>query len=220
MPKRVQAGPQAHAARTPRSRKVAFSTIACVLIIVVCGFALWPGTPLDLGIGHPLRRTQVYQRWQAGEVIVLVRHAERCDRSAHPCLGPADGITRLGDQTASSLGQAFRTIGMQHTDVLSSPLTRTLQTAQSMFNQPATTRDWLVNCGANFPARIKAQKRQGRNLILVTHSACISNLESQLGFSHAVASEYTSSLFVTLRADGQLKILGIINAKNWPQALK
>ncbi|WP_368668885.1 histidine phosphatase family protein [Pseudomonas sp. Fl5BN2] len=216
----LQAGPQAKTASMRRSRKIIFSAIAVALTIVVSGFMLWPATPQDLALDNQMQQSGLYEHWRAGQVIVLVRHSERCDRSANPCLGPADGITQLGSVTASELGQAFRTLGMEHTDVLSSPMTRTLQTTQSMFNQAPRTQEWLVTCGKNLERDIKAHKLQGRNLILVTHSGCISDLESHLGFAHALASEYTSSLFVTLTADGEMQVVGIMNARNWPQVLK
>ncbi|WP_275927857.1 histidine phosphatase family protein [Pseudomonas sp. 3MA1] len=211
---------RADTARIRRSRKIIISAVTTTLIVLISGFVLWPATPLDLAGNQQMQRSGIYQHWRAGEVIALVRHAERCDRSANPCLGPADGITRLGNATAADLGKAFRTIGMERTDVISSPMTRTLQTAQAMFNQATSTQDWLLNCADNFENDIKAHKLQGRNLILVTHSGCISDLESRMGFAHALATEYTSSLFLTLGADGKLQILGILNAKSWPQVLK
>lgn len=212
--------PRADTARIRRSRKIIISAVTTTLIVLISGFVLWPATPLDLAGNQQMQRSGIYQHWRAGEVIALVRHAERCDRSANPCLGPADGITRLGNATAADLGKAFRTIGMERTDVISSPMTRTLQTAQAMFNQATSTQDWLLNCADNFENDIKAHKLKGRNLILVTHSGCISDLESRMGFAHALATEYTSSLFLTLGADGKLQILGILNAKSWPQVLK
>ncbi|MGC5704217.1 histidine phosphatase family protein [Pseudomonas sp. NFXW11] len=187
--------------------------------MVVSGFVLWPGTPLDLGMGNQLQQVGFYHHWQNGEVIALVRHAERCDRSDNPCLGAADGITQAGSQVASDLGHAFRTLGMASADIISSPATRTLQTSQFMFQQPVQTQDWLSNCDEHFQDAIKSHKSARRNLVLVTHSGCISKLESRLGFEHALASEYASSLFVTLNAEGRLQVLGIMNARNWQQAL-
>ncbi len=216
----VQTASPAKSARLRRRTKLLLGFVAVAMTILVSGFVLWPATPQDLAEDHQMLKSGVYRHWQAGEVIALVRHAERCDRSANPCLGPADGITQLGSVTASALGQAFRRIGMQHTDVISSPMTRTLQTTQYMFNQAFQQQEWLVTCGSSLESDIKAHKLQGRNLILVTHSGCISDLEKRLGFAHALASEYTSSLFLTLNADGKMQVLGIVNAKNWPQVLK
>ena len=35
------------------------------------------------------------EHWESGNVIFLIRHEERCDRSNNPCLGPDEGITAL-----------------------------------------------------------------------------------------------------------------------------
>lgn len=206
--------------KTIRSVRILAGVCGAALAILVCGFVLWPATPLDLGVDNQMQQAGFYRHWQNGEVIALVRHAERCDRSANPCLGPADGITLPGSRIASDVGQAFRTLGMASTDVISSPATRTRQTSEFMFKRPVQTQDWLSNCGKHFENQIKTHKLFKRNLILVTHSDCISDLESQLGFEHALASHYASSLFVTLNVNGTMEVLGIINAESWRQTLK
>jgi hypothetical protein len=60
-----------------------------------------------------------------------------------------------------------------------------------------------------------AHKRPGHNLVLVTHSGCIGELEAQTGFKHAANSEYGSALFVHITAEGALRVLGIVKAEDW-----
>ncbi|MGE7955869.1 histidine phosphatase family protein [Pseudomonas sp. NPDC089530] len=186
--------------------------------VLLAGFALWPRSPLNLVSAADLRTSGILEQWQAGNVVVLVRHVERCDRSPHPCLGPADGITRLGSEAAVRLGAAFKALGMSRTDVLSSPITRTAQTSAYMFEQPTAAQEWLASCGKPLRDDVVAHKSAHRNLLLVTHSGCISDFESQTGFKHAHASEYGSALFVSLEA-GQVKVLGVVNEENWPSLL-
>ena len=205
--------------KPPRTWRIVGGVCAAALAILVSGFVLWPITPRDLGVGNQMQQANIYRHWQGGEVIVLVRHAERCDRSANPCLGPADGITQLGSHSASDLGRAFRTLGMAATDVISSPATRTRQTTEFMFNGAAQTQDWLATCDEHFQQTIKAHKSLKRNLILITHSDCISSLERQLGYPHALASEYTSSLFITLDPQGHMQVLGTLDAGSWQHVL-
>ena len=102
-----------------------------VVSLMLAGWLLWPATPRDLGVGKRLMTAHLLPAWREGELIVLVRHEERCDRSKNPCLGPLDGLTAVGNQHAEALGKAFRVLGMTHTDVLASPATRTVQTAQA-----------------------------------------------------------------------------------------
>jgi phosphohistidine phosphatase SixA len=159
------------------------------------------------------------QRWQAGEVVVLVRHAERCDRSSNPCLGPADGITKIGSESAQTVGQAFVRLGMTQADVLTSPVTRTAQTSHYMFGKEVMAQNWLAECGKTMRNDVVAHKRAQHNLVLITHSGCISDFEAQTGFEHAATSEYTGSLFVRIAANGEPEILGILNAEDWQSLL-
>lgn len=203
-----------------RRAKSALLAIGMILTaLTATGFALWPKSPIDLAVRDHMRSTGVYAQWKAGDVIVLVRHAERCDRSNNPCLGPEDGITRLGNRSAADVGRAFQQVGMSNTDVLSSPVTRTAQTAEAMFGKSAITADWLVSCGPTLGQDALAHKAAHRNLVLVTHSGCIDDLEKQLGYRHVAKSEYTSSVFVSVGTDGNLTMLGILNAEDWQSAL-
>jgi hypothetical protein len=135
--------------QTITSRLIKLVAVAATLVIaaLVMGFVWWPRSPVNLGTAGSEVTSNLVHRWQAGEVVVLVRHAERCDRSNNPCLGPADGITRVGSDAAIAVGQGFMHLGMAQTDVLSSPATRTAQTSHFMFGKDAITQEWLVSCG-------------------------------------------------------------------------
>lgn len=193
---------------------LAFGGVLLVTALM-SGFAWWQRSPVNLVDAGTQARAQLLQQWAAGEVVVLVRHAERCDRSTNPCLGPPDGITRLGSEAAKAVGQGLQGLGMTQADVLSSPLTRTMQTAHYMFDKDAQAQDWLATCGKTLRNDVVAHKRAGHNLILVTHSGCIADFEAQTGFKHAATAEYGSSLFVHIANDGQLQVVGIIKAQDW-----
>jgi phosphohistidine phosphatase SixA len=203
---------------TPFIKRFA-TAVAVVVALLITGCALWPKSPLNLGDGEHMAAAGVFERWQAGDVVVLVRHAERCDRSSNPCLGPADGITGIGSDAAANVGKAFQAMGMKNTDVLNSPLTRTAQTARYMFGNESVSQEWLATCGQTLRDDVSAHKVAHRNLVLVTHSGCISDFESQMGFKHAPSSEYASSLFVSINAAGQPQVLGIVNAQDWQSVL-
>lgn len=186
-----------------------------LLAVLGTGFFLWTRAPLNLGTPSAQASAQLLKHWQAGEVVALVRHAERCDRSNNPCLGPTDGITRLGSESSVIVGQGFIHMGMGQTDVFASPMTRTTQTARYMFGEEAISQDWLASCGSILSKNIVSNKVAHRNAVLVTHSGCIKAFEKQNGFRHAPASKYNSSLFVTVDADGKLKVLGIMESGDW-----
>ena len=182
---------------------------------LIAGFVVWPRSPANL-VRSGVLTGELYSRWKAGELVVLVRHGERCDRSGNACLGPADGITVVGQKASLDVGSAFRSMGMEHTLVLTSPLSRTVQTAASMFGQVAGRQDWLATCNGDISKEIKSQKQPGQNLILVTHSNCIGTLEMQMGFPYAEDADYASSLFASIGRNGKLKVLGKVNAQDWP----
>ncbi|WP_256588088.1 histidine phosphatase family protein [Pseudomonas sp. LG1D9] len=188
------------------------------LCLAVMGAMLWPASPQNLGIDNRLVTSGALEAWRNGNLIVLVRHAERCDRSSNPCLGPPDGLTRSGGMVATAVGAAFQTLGMSHSDVLSSPATRTLQTSQFMFDHARVLPDRLTLCGPALAHDLPARKAAGRNLLLVTHSECIADLERVLGYPHADGAEYGSSLFVQVGNHGKLKVLGVLNSQDWASA--
>ncbi|MEB0045201.1 MULTISPECIES: histidine phosphatase family protein [unclassified Pseudomonas] len=208
--------------RSKTSRSIKIVLAACVLlaVVLVTTYFLFTRSPANLGNAGSQASAELLRQWKAGEVAALVRHAERCDRSSNPCLGPADGITRIGSEAAATVGQGFMQLGMSQTDVFTSPMTRTQQTARAMFDKDAATQEWLTGeCSQNLRDDVIAHKVPHRNLVLVTHSGCISHFEAQSGFKHAAATEYTSSLFVSIGNDGKLKVLGVLNAADWHSLL-
>jgi len=191
-----------------------------IVAVLVTGFMFWHRSPTDLGSAGAKAQAELIKHWQAGEVVVLVRHAERCDRSSNPCLGPADGITQLGSQSAAAVGRGFVGLGMAQADVFASPVTRTEQSAHYMFGKAAATQEWLASCGATLRDDVVAHKIPHRNSILVTHSGCISDFEKQTGFQHAAFTDYSSSLFVSIDSDGNLRVLGVLNDADWHSLLR
>lgn len=191
-----------------------------VVGLLLTASLLWPMSPRDLGVGHRLLTSQVLPLWRDGNVIVLVRHEERCDRSAHPCLGPVEGVTVSGSQQAESLGKSFKSLGMDGTDVLASPAIRTAQTLRFMFGKTELSASQDAICGTAMGEELLSHKTPGRNLVFVTHSGCIADFEKTLGFPHAAFPEYGSALFVQVLPNGQFKSLGLLNTQDWPLALK
>jgi phosphohistidine phosphatase SixA len=202
-----------------RFKKIVLGAVLILCVALIVGFVWWPRSLTDLGKHENMITAGVYSHWQAGDVVALVRHAERCDRSSNPCMGPADGITQAGSDTAVVLGKAFNRLGMSNTDVMSSPLQRTVQTSFSMFGKASPAQAWLSTCEHAMLDNLLSHKTPHRNMVLVTHSGCISTLEKELGFTHAKTSEYASTLLVSIGPDGKPKVLGFINYPDWASTL-
>jgi phosphohistidine phosphatase SixA len=217
---RVVSRPHLPPEKIPRPRAAYIKAIGLLVVVLVvgalvAGFTELPLSPVTLNDPSQSEAVTFKAQWKAGNIVFLIRHAERCDRSSNPCLGPADGITVAGQEEARRVGAALASLGMGSTDVVTSPLTRTVQTAQALFNASGTEQAWVHECGSHFAKDISASKAAGRNLVLVTHSGCISQFEAQAGFPHASVAEYTSTLVATVGVDGKLNIVGVINAQDW-----
>lgn len=189
------------------------------VLLALLAFGLWhaSGTQVvNLGTVQRMQASGVYSAWAKGEVIVLVRHAERCDRSSHPCLNDPAGITLEGSQAAAGVGDGIRDLGLDAADILSSPEVRTRQTASYVFGRAVETQDWLMRCDGTFADAALARKRAGHNLVLVTHSGCIDQFERQLDVPGGERdSGYASALFVAKGPTGHPRILGQLNANQW-----
>lgn len=151
--------------------------------------------------------------WGKGELIVFVRHAERCDQSSADCLGAKDGITVRGSNEAQAVGKEYERLGLESTDIFSSPLARTTQTATFMFGHAVATQVWLADCRISLLTNAIKHKTPGRNLILVTHSDCIREIERGLQIKLPHKPAYTSSLFISLgNLSAGPKALGFMDA--------
>lgn len=191
-----------------------------VIGLLLAGFLLWPFAPRDLSIGNRLLTSQVLPAWRDGDLIVLVRHEERCDRSANACFGAPEGLTTVGTQRAEEVGKAFKLLGLENTDIVASPALRTVQTAHFMFGRAELTPSEKTICGEDIDEELLSRKRPGRNLVFVTHSGCIADFESALGYPRAPFSAYGSALFVRVLANGKFETLGIMNGPAWSAVLK
>ncbi|WP_169965446.1 MULTISPECIES: histidine phosphatase family protein [unclassified Pseudomonas] len=204
-----------------RYRNVVVVLAASVLALALTVQLLAPASAPNLAQTRHFDRVQALTRsWAQGDVIALVRHVERCDRSIAPCLGPVDGVTVRATDTARQLGADFLKMGLQNVDIYSSPLTRTRQTAGLMFERPVQAQDWLFNCRGTLLSDALKHKVPGRNLVLVTHSECMDQLEQSLHVATDTAFGYGASLFIDVPSpDAQPTMLGYIETADWDRVL-
>lgn len=169
--------------------------------------------PQALEHASPVELENVRAAWGRGDIIAIVRHAERCDQSDAPCLSLPDGITARGKGEAVRLGGMYRALGLTKTDVFYSPVTRTKQTATAMFSEKAKGQEWLASCETSLLDDALKHKRKGHNLVLITHSGCIQHVEQALGIERPGKPDYISSLFISIGGDSQEpKILGVMSS--------
>jgi phosphohistidine phosphatase SixA len=206
-----------------RSASVKALFIGLCSVLVLATLTAWASTRtriVDLGSDNQMRSSGVYREWSKGAVIVLIRHAERCDRSSNACLDDPSGITVAGSKAAAEVGTGLQQLGLGDADVLSSPEVRTQQTAHFIFGKAISSEDWLKQCDRDFAEAALAHKAPDHNLVLVTHSGCIDHLQRELNVPGGLrASDYASALFVSVGAHGKPRILGQMNASQWQKLL-
>lgn len=174
--------------------------------------------PADLSESPFALTANMLSEWQEGDVIVLVRHLERCSRVDAACLGEATGITQRSSNVGLELREQFSGLGLASADIYSSPLVRTSQTSELIFPLAAANEDFLYQCKDNFVQDALAKKIPGRNLVLVTHSSCMDAVNDSLNYQE-VDYEYGAAIFINVESDTQQQILGFIDADDWTKTL-
>ena len=210
----VSARPSFRLADIRRYKNTLMTLLLALCVLAATVYLTRPAAVVNLGLGNPSGLAQLRADWAAGEMIVLVRHVERCDHSSAACLSGNDGITDRSRSVAVSVGAQFEQLGLDNADIYNSPMTRTAQTAGFMFNKVSANDDWLVSCRGTMLRDALAHKVPGRNLVLVTHSECMSQMEKDLKLP-ATSLGYGASLFVSAQALQAPRMLGFIEASDW-----
>ncbi|UZE06995.1 histidine phosphatase family protein [Pseudomonas corrugata] len=200
--------------RFARYRNAIVVLASALLVIPLTFWLLSPSALPDLAHGNVAGARTLAEGWAKGEMIVLVRHVERCDHSKAACLNDPAGITDRARAVAVGLGARFEQLGLENTDIYNSPSTRTAQTAGYMFNKVSAGDDWLINCRHDLLRNALAHKVAGHNLILVTHSECMQALETSLKRPSSTFG-YGASLFVSTAEPQAPRLLGFIEASDW-----
>ncbi|MET0846708.1 MAG: histidine phosphatase family protein [Pseudomonas sp.] len=200
--------------RLTRYQNTAVVLASALLVIPLTIWLLQPAAVPDLAHGNVEGARALAAGWAKGEMIVLVRHVERCDHSKAACLSGNDGITDRSRSVAVNVGAQFEQLGLNNADIYNSPMTRTAQTAGYMFNKVGVGEDWLISCKGTMLRDALAHKVAGRNLILVTHSECMAQLEKDLKVSTSTLG-YGASLFISAKKPLTPRVLGFIEASDW-----
>lgn len=165
--------------------------------------------------------------WSQGNVVVLIRHAERCDRSENECLDGEDGITVSGKAMSIRLGNDFRSLlSLKNATIFNSPVKRTSQTAKFIFGRASIAQSWLRDdCREGFLDDIFEYKEDGKNMVLVTHGTCINYLqdsdgEKLIALDADARETYGITIFLVIDSLAkQAHVLGFLYPDAWTKAL-
>ena len=162
--------------------------------------------------------------WAQGNVVSLIRHTERCDRSDGPCFDGKDGITVFGKEQAIKIGNAYAKLPKQDIIIYNSPLKRTKQSADLMFPGKSSDKKWLRDgCKENLLDDIFKYKEETKNLIFVTHDTCIDPLGEQqedklIKMDLNPEDTYGASFFLAINKEkSKAFFLGYLLADDWEQ---
>lgn len=210
----------------PRMRRVAdwLRQKAVVLlsaagVIAVGAFIAHPPSVPDLSEENRPMVPTLLSEWLDGDVIVLVRHLERCDRADAPCLDEKeDGITVRAVAHGYELGKGFSRLGLAGTDISNSPLARTAQTSKVVFGR-VDDQSWLYRCKDEMLGSVMQRKKPGSNMVLVTHSGCMQAFQSEMGFDDDTP-DYGTVLFISAdHPTNKLQMLGFLDIEDWHLAM-
>ena len=206
-------------------KKKILQIAAGILVITLATYFLLKPEPTKSLLEIENASTQLQEHWTEGEVIALIRHAERCDRSDNQCLSGDSGITVPGSEEAIVVGKKFNLLPESETIIYNSPVKRTTQTARFMFGDDSETQSWLrKGCKKNLYNDILKNKQDGQNLILVTHSTCIDKLGEEQNkklVEMDIHDESTYNATIFLIANDQteeLETVGYLFAEDWDKA--
>ncbi len=166
--------------------------------------------------------------WSNNEVVILIRHTERCDRSTNTCLDGENGITIKGKHIAQKIGEYLSSIQKrQEITHYNSPAKRAHQTANFIFNGHTDDQNWLrKDCENSLYKNILSHKLTSENLVLVTHSSCMKDFSDAEGkrmlkIKFGDSNTYGIAVFLKVNSDtNDIQVLGTLLAKQWPELIK
>ncbi len=166
--------------------------------------------------------------WKQGNIVVLIRHMERCDRSDARCLitehnPDKKGITVAGKAMAIKLGQQYQALWQSQQPIIyNSPILRTKQTAKFMFGDKTTDQKWLrEGCKTHLLDNIFKFKPAQQNMVLITHATCIDRLGKTAGqklINMKITHNDTYGISFFLAIDKEKKkayVLGYLMPNEW-----
>jgi len=167
-----------------------------------------------------LRREKLMEALKSGGYTVLLRHA-RTDRSFNEQRDPVPtarkdqrNLTDDGIKDAALMGVVFRKYGIHFSEIISSPMYRTVETAEYSAGKPTSTT-MALRVFPSTPEQaalvLKAPKR-GTNRLIVTHHFVI---ETHVPGIKPGDVEESEAAVVRHNPDGKIQLVGRITLSDW-----
>lgn len=167
-----------------------------------------------------LRRERLMDSLRAGGYTVLLRHA-RTDRSFNEQRDPVPtdrkdqrNLNDDGIRDAALMGVVFRKYGISFAEVISSPMYRTVETAEYSVGKPTSTT-MALRVFPSTPeqaALVAKAPRRGTNRLIVTHHFVIETHVPGIKPGDIAESE---AAVIRHKADGAVELAGRITLDDW-----
>ena len=167
-----------------------------------------------------LRREKLMEALKSGGYTVMLRHA-RTDRSFNEQRDPVPmarkdqrNLNDEGIKDAALMGVVFRKYGIQFAEIISSPMYRTVETAEYSVGKPTSTTMLLrvIPATPEQAALIKQAPKKGTNRLIVTHHFVIETHVPGIKPGDVAESE---AAVVRHTADGKVQLVGRITLGDW-----
>jgi phosphohistidine phosphatase SixA len=167
-----------------------------------------------------LRREKLMDALKSGGYTVMLRHA-RTDRSFNEQRDPVPtarkdqrNLNDDGIRDAALMGVVFRKYGIQFAEIISSPMYRTVETAEYSVGKPTSTTMVLrvFPSTAEQAALVMKPPKKGTNRLIVTHHFVIETHVPGIKPGDVAESE---AAVVRHTADGKVALVGRITLDDW-----
>lgn len=171
----------------------------------------------------PVRWHQVLEGWRKQELVLMIRHASKCDGDHPDCPTDDEYLTEQGKLEAALIGKGLKLLEEDFV-AYHSPMTRTRDTARIALGDRSQPRGWLSTaCKTDFPDYFY-DLPSGSNYLLVTHSSCFDVFEKPgggflLGFDSGTRFHFGIAAFFKRFQDdqghNQPGLMGCIWPEDW-----
>lgn len=188
-----------------------------LLMVMAVGGIISAVASMDgLPILSPAHLITLLQNSKSHPVVVILRHAERCDRSSHACLGNPRGITFRGKQQVMAMGRAWRAVAPSPYRIMASNAVRTQQSAQGFSGRTAialaSQLDSTACKGKSFRSFIDRMRADKAGLsVLFSHSQCLSYIAQRFA-DKDFSPKYLEGLVLLIQPDG-IEVAGTISPR-------
>ena len=174
---------------------------------------------------HPERWRELEAAWSEEQVVMVLRHASKCDIDTNPdCVNGNESLTPYGEYEALAIGEGVRQTLSGKYRVSYSYLDRTRDTALLAFGEAEVNEALQKPCKNSFDSYV-ANLQSNSNEILVTHSSCINALKQPdgdllLGFGAGEDENFGIATFIKRSDDNEHHVIGCARPKDWAMLAK